>query len=129
MDWNALLDVGRGGVDKFPRINAINISRAAQDPFYALFRHVLKSQWAPVGANWGKYEDAETETLIAGIAAEFDPARQLAQLKRLNERMNDQAVMIWVAHDINPRAISPKVKGFVQAQSWFQDLTPITVDP
>jgi peptide/nickel transport system substrate-binding protein len=43
--------------------------------------------------------------------------------------MNDQAIMIWVAHDVNPRALSPKVKGFIQAQSWFQDLTPITVLP
>jgi hypothetical protein len=24
-------------------------------------------------------------------------------------------------------ALSPKLEGFVQAQSWFQDLTPITV--
>jgi hypothetical protein len=38
-------------------------------------------------------------------------------------------VMIWVAHDLNPRALSPKVHGFVQAQSWYQDLTPITVSP
>jgi hypothetical protein len=30
-----------------------------------------------------------------------------------------------VTHDVNPRAMSPKVKGFVQAQSWYQDLTPI----
>jgi len=37
--------------------------------------------------------------------------------------------MIFVAHDVNPRAMSPKVKGFVQAQSWFQDLTPVTVTP
>jgi len=25
--------------------------------------------------------------------------------------------------------MSPKVEGFVQAQSWFQDLTPVTVSP
>jgi len=25
--------------------------------------------------------------------------------------------------------MSPKVKGFVQAQSWFQDLTTISIDP
>jgi len=38
-------------------------------------------------------------------------------------------VMIWVAHDVNPRALSPNVHGFIQAQSWFQDLTPVTVSP
>jgi peptide/nickel transport system substrate-binding protein len=35
--------------------------------------------------------------------------------------------MIFVVHDLNPRALSPKVEGFVQAQSWFHDLTPVTV--
>jgi peptide/nickel transport system substrate-binding protein len=129
MDWAALGDVSRGGIDKFPDIDGNNSSRAAQDPFYALIRHVARSQWAPAGSNWGHYEDAETESLIAQITAEFDENKRTALLEKLNERMNDQAVMIWVAHDVNPRALSPKVHGFVQAQSWFQDLTPITVAP
>jgi len=47
----------------------------------------------------------------------------------LHDYMNEQAVMIWVAHDLNPRALSPKLHGFHQAQSWYQDLTPITVSP
>ena len=33
----------------------------------------------------------------------------------------------YIAYDLNPRAMSPKVKGFVQAHSWFQDLTPIEI--
>lgn len=102
---------------------------AAQDPWYGLIRHVQKSQWAPAGANWGKYDDPVSEDLIVRVGAEFDAAKRLALLQQLNERMNDQAIMIWVAHDVNPRALSPKVKGFIQAQSWFQDLTPITVLP
>jgi peptide/nickel transport system substrate-binding protein len=39
----------------------------------------------------------------------------------------DDAPGIFVAHDLNPRALSPKVKGFVQPQSWFVDLTPVSV--
>jgi hypothetical protein len=35
----------------------------------------------------------------------------------------DEAPWIFVVHDLNPRAMSPKVKGFVQPQSWFVDLT------
>jgi ABC-type transport system substrate-binding protein len=129
MDWNALLDVGRGGIDKFGQYGGINITRSVQDPFNGLIRFVAKSQWAPAGSNWGHYEDAESETLIAQINSEFDPVKRNAMLEKLNERMNDQAVMIWVAHDVNPRALSPKLHGFVQAQSWLQDLTPITVSP
>ncbi len=129
MDWNALGQVGRDGIDKHPDDAAINASKAVGDPFYGLIRHVSRAQWAPAGSNWGHYQDAETETLVGQITAEFDPAKRNALLTALNERMNDQAVMIWVAHDVNPRALSPKLHGFVQAQSWFQDLTPITVDP
>ena len=129
MDWNALGQVGRDGIDKHPDDAAINASKAVQDPFYALIRHVARSQWAPAGSNWGHYQDAQTDDLVAKISAEFDAEKRNDLLIKLNERMTDQAVMIWVAHDVNPRALSPKLHGFVQAQSWFQDLTTITVDP
>jgi peptide/nickel transport system substrate-binding protein len=129
MDWAALGDVGRGGPDKYPKTDGVNISRAAMDPFYGLIRHVAKSQWSPAGSNWGHYEDATVEKLVLEITGEFDEGKRLTLLKSLNERMNDQAVMIWVAHDVNPRVLSPKLHGFVQAQSWFQDLTRITVSP
>jgi peptide/nickel transport system substrate-binding protein len=129
MDWNALGQVARDGIDKHPDIAGINASKAGQDPFYALIRHVQRTQWAPAGSNWGHYENADVERMIADINGEFDATKRNALLARLNEKMNDDAVMIWVAHDVNPRALSPKLHGFVQAQSWFQDLTPITVSP
>lgn len=129
MDWNALGQVGRDGIDKHPDDAGINASKAVQDPFYGLIRHVSRAQWAPAGSNWGHYEDTETEAMVSAITGEFDVAKRNGLLSKLNERMNDQAVMIWVAHDVNPRVLSPKLHGFVQAQSWFQDLTPITVDP
>ena len=50
-------------------------------------------------------------------------------MTKLNEKINEDALLIFVAHDLNPRAMSPKVHGFVQAQSWFQDLTPVSVGP
>ena len=50
-------------------------------------------------------------------------------LTQLHEVEGRLAVMIFVVHDLNPRVISPKVEGFVQAQNWFQDLTPVTVSP
>jgi peptide/nickel transport system substrate-binding protein len=127
MDWNALLQVGRGGVDASPDISAINISRASQDPFNALIRHVWTGAWAPKGANWGHHGNPAMDKLIEAILGEFDTAKRLALLTKLHEMMNEEAVMIFVAHDLNPRAMSPKVQGFVQAQSWFQDLTPVSV--
>ncbi|MGE0417853.1 MAG: ABC transporter substrate-binding protein [Acetobacteraceae bacterium] len=129
MDWNALLDIGRAGVDKFPEINGINISRQTQDPFNALVRHVWTGAWAPAGSNWGHYGTPEMDKLVTEIMAEFDPVKRNVLLTKMHEFMSEEAALLFVAHDVNPRAMSPKVKGFVQAQSWFQDLTPVSVDP
>jgi peptide/nickel transport system substrate-binding protein len=128
MDWNALLQVGRGGVEASPEVSAINISRSGQEPFNALIRHVWTNAQAPKGSNWGHHSNPEMDRLIEQIQSEFDTAKRNALLTRLHEMMSEEAVMIFVAHDLNPRAMSPKVKGFVQAQSWFQDLTPVTVE-
>ncbi len=129
MDWNALLAVGRAGAGKYPDVSGINISHQAQDPFNALIRLVSTKQWAPQGSNWGHYSDPPMDALISQIYDEFDATKRLTLLTKLNEMMNAQAVMIWVAHDVNPRAMSPKVHGFIQAKSWFQDLTPVSVSP
>jgi peptide/nickel transport system substrate-binding protein len=129
MDWNALLDVYRAGVDKFPNYDGINFSRGLLDPVNAIIKQAAKVYWAPAGPNWGHYATPESEKLVEHIFNEFDPAKQLALLKELHELLGREAMMIYVVHDLNPRALSPKVKGFVQAQSWFQDLTPVSVDP
>ena len=128
MDWNALLDVGRPGREKNPEIDGINISRALQDPFSALIRHVYTKQHAPKGSNWGHYTSPEMDALVDKAYNEFDSEKQLEIFTDIHELMVEEAVMLWVAHDINPRALSPKLSGFVQAQSWFQDLTPIVVE-
>src|SRR5580704_8528435 len=129
MDWNALLQLTREGVDKHPDFDAINVSRSLQDPFNALIRHVWTGTWAPKGSNWGHFSNPEIEKTIAATLGEFNAQKRLVLLTKLHEQMNEEAVMIFVVHDINPRALSPKVHGFVQAQSWFQDLTPVSVSP
>ena len=129
MDWNALLNVSRGGVDKFPEYSGVNISRNLVEPFAGLVRHIWSEQWAPKGGNWGHYKTPEMEDLINRMFNEFDDTKRNVLLTQIHEKMSEDAMMIWVAHDLNPRALSPKLKGFVQAQSWFQDLTPIVVSP
>lgn len=128
MDWNALLDVARPGRAKSPDTDGINISRALQDPFSALIRHVYSQQHAPAGSNWGHYSNPKVDALIKDIYSTFDAESRLAKLTKLHETMVDEAIMLWVAHDVNPRALHPRVKGFVQAQSWFQDLTSISIE-
>jgi ABC-type transport system substrate-binding protein len=92
-------------------------------------RHVWTGAWAPAGSNWGHYGNPEMDKFVQQIMGEFDPAKRIGLLTKMHEFMSEEAALIFVAHDINPRAMSPKVKGFVQAQSWFQDLTPVSVAP
>ena len=127
MDWNALLALGRAGSQTTPNVHGINISRSIQDPIAGMTRFMQKAQWAPSGSNWGHYSNPDMEALITAAFNEFDTTKREAILIKMHEKMVDEAPMIWVVHDINPRALSPKVQGFVQAQSWLQDLTPITV--
>jgi hypothetical protein len=65
--------------------------------------------------------------MFAEIYKTFEPSALDELLGRVHARIVDDALFIFVAHDLNPRALSANVKGFQQAQSWFQDLTPITI--
>ena len=56
---------------------------------------------------------------------ERDPARVAALLRTAHERLVDDPPWLWIVHDLNPRAMSRRVRGFVSAQSWFQDLTTV----
>ena len=105
-----------------------NFSRGLLDPVSAIIKLAGKTYWAPKGPNWGHFESPETEALIAQIFEQFDDEKRLGLLTELHELEGRLAVMIFVVHDLNPRALSPKVEGFVQAQSWFQDLTPVSVE-
>lgn len=129
MDWNAMLQVFRGGVEQFPDIHGVNGSRALTDPVIAIMKPVGKAYWSPAGANWGHFYNDETEKLVGEIFNEFDADKRVKLLTKLHELENELALMIFVVHDVNPRALSPKIKGFVQAQHWFQDMTPIEVLP
>jgi|SRR4051794_2726593 peptide/nickel transport system substrate-binding protein len=57
----------------------------------------------------------------------FDPATRDALVREIHETTSADAVRIFIVSDLNPRALSPTLSGFVQAQSWFQDINPVVV--
>ncbi len=129
MDWNSIVTLYREGVGKHPDYDGINDSRALMDPESTLVKIASKKFWAPNGSNWGHFYTPGTETLIDQVLTTFDPEARMGLLTKLHEKLNDEAYMVFMVHDLNPRALSPSVHGFVQAQSWYQDLTPISVSP
>jgi ABC-type transport system substrate-binding protein len=133
MDWNALLGFMRAGASGPVATRtddvAMNFSRTTQDPYNAICRFEMTNEKTPPGSNWGGFSNPDVDKVCAEAMKEFDPEKQAALFAQAHALMVDNAVIIWIAHDVNPRALSPKVQGFVQAKNWFQDLTPVRVLP
>ena len=51
-----------------------------------------------------------------------------ADIRRAHEVIVDDAAWLFIVHDLNPRAMTKHVKGFVSAQSWFQDFTHVYME-
>lgn len=124
IEWNALFTNWRRGCqDASARgSHAINVSFAAMDPFFAMVRFWESKMAPPVSNNWGHFNDPRFDQMIAAARNAFEPAERDAALARLHAAGVDEALFIWIAHDVGPRAMSPRVRGFVQPQSWFVDL-------
>jgi ABC-type transport system substrate-binding protein len=132
MEWNALTAFHRKPANDPEAIakgvNAVIVSHALQDPYSAFERFFLSSRISPAGSNWGMLQDPYYDDMLGKAAKSFDIETQNAILRQVHEHVVDNAEWIWVTHDVNPRALAPYVKGFVQAKSWFQDLTPISIE-
>jgi peptide/nickel transport system substrate-binding protein len=130
IEWNTLFTNWRKGA-KDPSANganAINVSYAAMDPFFAMVRFTSTKTFPPVSNNWGYFGNAEFDKLIADARNSFDDKARDAALAKLHARIVEEAPFVWIAHDVGPRAMSPKVKGVVQPRSWFIDIAPMSID-
>jgi peptide/nickel transport system substrate-binding protein len=130
IEWNTLFTNWRKGVkDESARgAHGINVTYAAMDPFFAMIRFLDSKMAPPVSNNWGFINDPELDKLVAAVRIAFDPAERDKALAALHERSVDEAAFLWVAHDVGPRAMSPKIKGFVQPKSWFVDFSSMSMN-
>lgn len=130
VEWNTLFTNWRIGA-KDPSAHgadAINVSFAAMDPFFAMVRFTDTKAAPPLSNNWGYYSNPEVDALIAKARTSFDPVQRDASLADLHAKIVDEAPFVWIAHDTGPRAMSPKVKGVVQPQSWFIDIATMSME-
>jgi ABC-type transport system substrate-binding protein len=130
IEWNTLFTNWRRGA-KDPTANAanaINVSFAAMDPFFAMVRFVSTKTFPPVSNNWGYYGNETVDKLVADARTSFDEKSRDAALAKLHAHIVEDAPFVWIAHDVGPRAMSPKVKGVVQPRSWFIDIATMSID-
>ena len=131
IEWNTLFTNWRRGA-KDPSAggaNAINVTYAAMDPFFALVRFFNSSMAPPVSNNWGFINDPKFDELVKKARQTFDPAARDKALADLHAASVDDADFLYVAHDVGPRALSPKIKGLVQPKSWLVNFSSVTVEP
>ncbi|MEI9926189.1 MAG: ABC transporter substrate-binding protein [Bradyrhizobium sp.] len=131
IEWNTLFTNWRRGA-KDPTANganATNVTYAAMDPFFAMVRFLQSSMAPPVSNNWGFINNPKFDELVTKARQTFDPAARDAALAELHAASVDDAAFLYVAHDVGPRAMSPKIKGFVQPKSWFVDFSPVSMTP
>jgi ABC-type transport system substrate-binding protein len=131
IEWNTLFTNWRRGA-KDPSANgadAINVTYAAMDPFFAMVRFLQSGMAPPVSNNWGFINNPKFDELVKKARNTFDPAKRDEALAELHAASVDDADFLYVAHDVGPRAMSPKIKGFVQPKSWFVDFSTVTMTP
>ena len=106
--------------------DGINNSLGYTDPS-TLYRLFATASFPPASTNWGHFSNPRFDELATRAQASFDTAEQMRLLAEAHATLVDDAAWLFICHDLNPRAMSKRVKDFVPAQSWSQDFTRITM--
>jgi peptide/nickel transport system substrate-binding protein len=131
MEWNTLISTSRLGfadAGNRAKYQAMWSSPATNAPVALL----TYASWRipPMGCcNASTWTSADYDRLMNEAMAEFDQKKQDELLNRAMGLMASESPVLFFVHDLNFRAMSPKVRGFIQSQSWFADLSTVWVKP
>jgi len=122
IEWAAMLTDYFAG--KIPDdANAINISLSfQQEGFWSMWFASNSS------VNAGKYSNSQVDKLLQQAKTVLDDKARYEIYAKAAQILTKDAAWLTVVNDKNPRVLAPTVKGFVQPQSWFVDLTSVHVD-
>lgn len=128
VEWNILLNAARLPPDD-PNLRgamAINVSSPASD-VGLMARYFAAANFSPNGFNFEHWKDDQFEKALTTLSESTDPKEIDAAFRVAQERIVDNPPWLFIVHDLNPRAMSKRVHGFVSAQSWFTDLTYVSL--
>ena len=125
-DWSNLLVATRTtpGSGVVANVQSLNPSSPSSDPS-VMARYFLRGFTPPNGFNWPQFADEQFEAAFAELESARDEAAFTRAYARAHERVVDNPPWLFIVHDLNPRAMSRRVRGFTSVQSWFQDLVPV----
>ncbi len=128
-EWTVLFAGARATPDSPSLKNtlALNISSPSSDAG-VMARYFSSANFSPNGFNFEQWKDEAFDAALEGMANSTDAAEIAGFYRKAHERLVDNPPWLFIVHDLNPRAMSSKVKGFVSPQSWFADLTLVSVE-
>ena len=129
MEWNTLISTSRAGfADKANREKYQGMWSSPATNAQPSLLSYHSSRIPPDGCcNASTYNSPEFNRLIVAAMAEFDVKKQDAILSEAMGLMATDSPVLYLVHDLNFRVLSPKVRGFVQSQSWFADLSTVWI--
>jgi ABC-type transport system substrate-binding protein len=128
VEWNVLLTAARATPDS-PSLRGtvgLNVSSPSSD-VGVMARYFSSANFSPAGFNFEQWKDDKFDAALKTLAEATDPETIDQAYRAAHERLVDDPPWLYIVHDLNPRAMSPKVKGFVSPQSWFVDLTLVSI--
>lgn len=123
--WNALPAIRRDGASRAVQhgATAVHISCSFAVPSSTFMRRLKSDMIPPVGGNSGRFADPGLDAMMGRAFNTSDAEQRDEVLARLHAELMDRALFL----DLNPRATSRRVRDFVQARSWPQDVAPVSL--
>jgi peptide/nickel transport system substrate-binding protein len=128
LEWNNILTLYRASFANpdTRKYNGMFFSVASLAPTSVM--NFNQSRIPPAGCcNASAYSTDEFNRLSQSGVETFDQAQQDALFRQAMGVEATDSPTLFVVHDLNLRVLSPKVRGFVMAQSWFADLKNVWV--
>ena len=100
-------------MEEHEKIGVMNVSFNFFEPFSAFVRFFHSASVPPKSLNIMYYINSETDKLIEAVQAAFDTKERDALLGKLHAMVVEDAPWLFVGHDLNLPALSPKIKGFI----------------
>lgn len=129
IDWNTLLS---RGIFKNPGYTFTD-DNADLDAYNISWAYVEPGIWAKFfgtdqALNIGGYSNPEVDKYLAAAQNSLDYDEIDRQLGKVNELVIEDPPYLYIAHDLNPRVLHPRVKDYVQDISWFTNLQDLWID-
>jgi len=130
IEWNTYIGFLRSdgfASGQAAEYDAVNVSWLSVDPSGFVTLHYSAST-PPNGWNIPGYNNPEFDSLVDQARATSDIGLRDEMLTEANQILTEDAPWLWIAHDRNPRVLSPKVKNYVQEKHTYTSVVNVWVE-